>query len=467
MTNFLTRQARPRLIKLISIIALFIFMPFLIYASREIAILITRASGIPASIVVNADRELETLDLSFYHAFTQGGEEKSDMLKPILSSVGALKPAIIRIDHLYDYYDVVGKSGGNLTFSWNRLDEAVNTIISSGAKPLLAISYMPQSLAKDGNIINQPDDWNDWAIVVQKTIEHFSGKSQRNISGIYYEVWNEPDLSQFGSWKYYGEKNYLTLYKYASVGANNASNVNQFYLGGPGTTGLYKEWILALVKSGYRIDFFSWHTFQRDPLKFANDQEDIISWLLPYPKYTLLPILITESGFTGDKSSGYGTLYAAAHTASVIRRLISGGPKYLFSFELKDGPNQQSGDGWGLMTHEYNGSVKKPRYWIYSFIDTMSGKRLSLSGEGTWVTGFASKNNGIIRVLLVNFDVNGTHSETVPVIIGGLTPGSYSYRQKLFLGKDITRTEIISETSLEKQILMPSSGIMLLELTRN
>jgi len=60
---------------------------------------------------------------------------------------------------------------------------------------------MPGVIAKDGNIINPPNDWNEWTLVVQKTIEHYSGKNDRNMNGVYYEVWNEPDLAQFGGWK--------------------------------------------------------------------------------------------------------------------------------------------------------------------------------------------------------------------------------------------------------------------------
>ena len=64
-----------------------------------------------------------------------------------------------------------------------------------------------------------------------QTIEHYGSKT-KNINGIYYEVWNEPDLAQFedGNTE---EKNYLTLYQYASTGARRTQNVNTFYLGGP------------------------------------------------------------------------------------------------------------------------------------------------------------------------------------------------------------------------------------------
>jgi hypothetical protein len=466
MVNFLEKRSSPRVIQIISLLALLVFMPLLIMGVSQITELVTRASGTPASIVINTQSRLEQLDLSFYHAFAQGGEESGDMLASVVPEVRALKPKLIRLDHLYDHYDVVGRDSAGLTFNWSKLDAAVDTILATGAKPVLALSYMPSVIAKDGVIINIPNNWDEWALVVQRTIEHYSGRSAKNISGIYYEVWNEPDLAQFGSWKYGGEKSYITLYRYASIGAKRAQNVNTFYLGGPSTTGLYKNWILALVGSGNRVDFLSWHTYQADPSRYAKDQEDIISWLLPYPNFTLVPKLITEFGFTGDKSNLYGTTYAAAHAAAVIRQLISGGPTYAFSFQPKDGPNQESGNGWGLLTHETNGKRPKPRYHVYSFIDTMAGQRVSLTGEGTWVTGFASTRDNVLRVLLVNFDTRGTKTEKVPVTFGNLEPGQYSYRQRFFLGTDATFQETVTENSLQKEIFMPASSIVILELTK-
>ena len=76
----------------------------------------------------------------------------------------------------------------------------------------------------------------------------------------------------------------------------------------------------------------------------------------------------------------------------------------------------------GLITHDDNGLRKKPRYHIYNFLDAMAGTRLQLSGEGSWVTGFASVRDDISRVLLVNFDANGSHSEQVPVKFTNLAP---------------------------------------------
>ncbi len=465
--SFVMRQASGRTTSVISFLGLIIFLPLFIMAIGSTITILTRASGTPANIVVDTSTRLEPIKTDFYHAFAQGGEEQNDMLQSIAADVKALRPQTIRIDHLYDSYQVVGRDGNGLTFDWTRLDAVVNTILSTGAKPVLALSYMPNVIAKDGVIINPPNDWNEWALVVQKTIEHFSGKGGRNLSGIYYEVWNEPDLAQFGSWKLGGEKNYLTLYRYAAIGANNAQNVNPFLLGGPSTTGLYKNWIIALAESGNRVNFFSWHSYLSDPEQFAADQRNIISWLVQYPSYTLLPKLITEFGFTGSKSNGYGTMYGAAHTAAVIRQLISGGPTYLMSFQLKDGPNQSDGSGWGLITHDDNGLKKKPRYSVYSFIDTMAGTRMQLTGEGSWVTGFATIQNDVMRVFLVNFDSKGSHTEQVPVKFTKLAPGTYKLRERFLFGRDVTKPYTVEEDSLTTDIFMPSQSIGILELTKD
>lgn len=466
MANFLEQNASSKITQLVSVIALLFFLPLFILVTYQTVNLVSRAGGTPASIVVDTKAILEPIKTDFYHAFSQGGEESNDMLASIVPELKALKPKLIRLDHLFDHYDVVGGSSGNLSFNFEKLDAAVNTILATGAKPLLALSFMPANIAQGGSIINPPNNWDDWATVVQKTIEHYSGKSDKNLSSVYYEVWNEPDLAQFGSWKMGGEKNYLTLYHYASVGANRATGVNVFYLGGPSTTGLYKNWITGLVASGNRLDFLSWHSYLPNPKKFGEDQQNVISWLLPYPQATLLPKLITEFGFTGSKSKGYGTTYSAAHTGAVIRQLISGGPLYALSFQPKDGPNQQSGDGWGLVTHDDNGKKQKPRYYIYNFIDAMVGNRIGVSGEGSWVTGFASVKDKTIKLFLVNFDEQGTHTETVPITYTNLEPGTYTYRERFLFGRDVTLTETVSKTTLSKQLFMPASSMAILEITK-
>jgi hypothetical protein len=424
-----------------------------------------RAYGTPANIIVSTTKTLTPFPTGFYHAFAQGGEEKTDMLSPVVSAVQTLKPNYIRIDHIFDSYGVVQKENGILTFDFTKLDRTVDTIRKTGAIPVFSLSYMPPAIAKDGNITNPPNNWNDWTQVVRETIQHYSGSPGKNLTGVYYEVWNEPDLAQFGGWKTYGNKNYLVLYKNAALGADTARNVNTFYFGGPATTALYKDWITPLIKTGYRLDFISWHTYNTDPRHFSDDQHNLSEWLKGYPQVQHIPTLITEFGFTGAKDERFGTTYASAYTAAVIRQLIMEPPKGLFTFELKDGPGA-AGDGWGILPHESVGGDPKPRYQVFSLLDDLSGTMLAVSGEGTWVTALASSRSNTIRTLLVNFHPDGNHSENVPVTFTGLVPGQYAFRQHQLAGVDATIRVTIPAQTWQTHIFMPPNAVTLVSLTR-
>lgn len=469
MSISFTSRVTGKTISTVSFIALVIFLPLLLLAAYQTATIISRATGKPANIIIDASSVTnEKVDPTFFHAFAQGGEEKGNWLAPVQKEVTSLKPKWIRIDHIYDFYDIVKNEGGTITLDFSHLDPVIDTIRATGATPVLSLSYMPAAIAKDGNIINPPTRWDDWALVVQKTIEHISGTSEKNIADVYYEVWNEPDQEQFGGWGLSGEKNYLTLYRYAAQGAAQTKNVKKFSLGGPATTGLYKNWIIKLVESGARLDFLSWHSYLDNPKRYTQDQKNIASWLLSYPEVILLPKLITEAGFTGAKDPRYSLPFAAAFTAAVFRQLATGGPQGLFTFQLKDGPNQEKGDGWGLISHESQGKALKPRYHIFPFLDRMAGNRILLTGEGTWVTGLASKQNQTIRIMLVNFDASGSHTETVPVLITSLPNGTYEYRQQYLQGATPGEAqklmEPVTDGSIKKQLFMPAQSVILIEL---
>ena len=140
----LLRRISPKTTTIVSFIALIIFLPLLLLAVYRTGTLVSRATGTPATIVVNAKAVLpQQVRTDFYHAFAQGGEEANDMLAPVVNQVRLLKPKLIRLDHIYDHYDVVGRQGGALTFDFGKLDIAVNTILATGAKPVLALSYIP------------------------------------------------------------------------------------------------------------------------------------------------------------------------------------------------------------------------------------------------------------------------------------------------------------------------------------
>ncbi len=461
---------KRKLFSLLGLLLLFLLLPFSVYIAQQVQQLFSRATGVPADIVVDTRRILESITPS-WRSFAQGGEESKDMIKDVIPEMSALKPHYIRLDHLYDHYEVVSRTEGELSFNFSQLDTAVASILSTGAKPLLSLSYMPSVIAQDGTITNPPNDWNEWAQVVQKTVEHYSGRNQKNISTIYYEVWNEPDL--FGGWKVYGEKNYGTLYQYAVTGAQRAQNVQPFKIGGPATTALYENWMRALLKyaseNNLRVDFLSWHRYATDPKKFSDDLRTITQWSFDYPAYVATEKLITEWGFDPEINPGYDSSFAAAHTVASVKEMLFG-YTHLFAFEPVDGPDPSGNEywgRWGLITHPSFGKKKKPRYTAFSLLNRMQGNRLLLKGEGTWISGFAAQDDSkVIRLILSNYDSNGSHTETVPVTFANLENGVYQIKQTSIPGQNVTLSETVTERTLKKSYLMPKNSVLLLELIR-
>lgn len=428
----------PLIVGLIGIVVVVVVIP-------EAVKYVSQAVGYPAKLVVDYQGVLGQMPRPWRN-LAQGGEEARDMLASVIPEVRGLRPEYIRLDHIYDAFNVVSKEGGQLSYNWTGLDAAVNSILATGAKPFLALSYMPKAISR-GDIVDLPSDWNDWSRVVQATVEHFSGRSNRNISGVIYEVWNEPDL--FGGFKSWvssnylvpaGEKNYLTLYEYASRGATGARNVNSFELGGPAITALYNDWLTRMInfvdKKNLRLDFFSWHRYNIDLAQFENDVNAAREVADKVPALLGLKFYITEWGHNSENNQGYDSSFSAIQTLAASRVMMAKVQR-AFVFEIKDGPGPSKYWGrWGLLTNDKFGQPeRKPRYYALQLLNNLGPFRISLAGEGSWVKGIASTDdNGDIRLMVVNYDPVGRHGEAVPITFDNLPKFTFKYTRQNFLG---------------------------------
>ncbi len=420
------------------------------------------ALGEEANIQILTATDMGTLEKP-WNNFAQGGERKDWSIIPIRSSVRALSPNYIRIDHLYDFYDIVNKNGSTLTFDFSKLDVMLQEIQSVSATPYLSLSYTPPALAPNGDI-TAPPDWNEWKIVVQKTIEHVSGT--RGISNVYYEVWNEPDL--FGNYKTYGDRNYLSMYKAAAQGAQNARVSTPFKIGGPASTALYKNWFDALLQLSIEeelpLDFFSWHRYSRDINQYRDDVSKVQEWLTNYPQRSSLELHLSEWGHDSNIDSGYDTTFGAIHTMAVATELIGMVDK-AFVFEIQDGNHPEGKIRWGRWGLLDSSGQPKPRYAAMNFLNRLEGNRVPLLGKGSWVKGAASRNGDTINALIINYDANAAHFESVPITWRDIVPGSYVIEQQFF-GGSLSRTTV-STTSAQLQtvIPMPVNSAVFLRLT--
>lgn len=449
---------------ILAIIALFASLFLVNQAVR----FFSKAKGIPANILVDPSINLGPL-IPIWQVLAQGGEEKYPF-DHIIQDITALKPKYIRIDHLYDFYNVVKKENGKLIFHWKQLDKIVNQILQTGALPFFSLSYMPPAIAQNGDITAPPVNWNDWSVVVQETIQHYSGKDQGNLTNVIYEVWNEPDL--FGKWKIGGKSDYRLLYKYAVIGATQAQNTNSFKIGGPAITAPYKTWVDGflefIVENDLRLDFYSWHRYSLQPEKFLEDINKIDTWLFKNAGLTLEKYL-TEWGSLSENSPLHDTDFDAAHLVATVRQLLQR-TDFAFIFEIKDGlsPSKEKYWGrWGILTHEGAGPIeKKPKYYALELLNKMTGNRINLEGEGTWVSGFAAKDSNTIKIILSNLDFAGQHFETVPLTIINLENGNYFCQESPLKGMGKTSTETVSSGTLKKDLLLSPNNIVVVELRK-
>ena len=432
---------------------------------------LSEATGEPANLVVQSQFPLGELPQPWRY-FGQGGEDLSaDMIAPVVNQTKALAPKSIRIDHIFDGYDVVSKNdSGQLNFNWTRLDAIVNSIRQTGAAPMLSLSYMPPAISS-GSIVDPPRDWNDWALVVQRTIEHYSGTL--SIADIAYEVWNEPDL--FGNWKTYGERNYLVMYQYSALGASRAKNVKTFKIGGPATTAPYDNWVDNFLKfvadNNLRIDFYSWHRYAKDPAVYLKDRDLIDGGLQRHLGLAAgLERYVTEWGPNSENDPAYDGMSGAAQLVAMIRVSL-GQIDRMYTFEIVDGKNaegQEFWGRWGLLTHPSAGAKIKPRYQALQFLNKLSGTWLNVTGEGDWVKAIAARRpDNSLAILVVNYDWSGWHREEAPLTISGLTPGTYALSRSLLGGGTVSEAvNVGADGLLTTKIPLLPNNIVLVEITK-
>lgn len=431
---------------------------------REFA---SQASGEPANIIVDTQGIIGPMPRPWRN-LAQGGESHNWRIEPISAQVRALNPEYIRIDHIYTFYDIVQGTPGNITgFDFSKLDVILDDIIATGALPYIALSYMPPAISS-GDIISLPVHWADWQLTVQRTIEHVSGT--RGIQDVYYEVWNEPDL--FGDFRYYGAKNYLTMYTYSARGADAARNVQPFKFGGPGITALYKNWFNAMaehaIQNNLRYDFFSWHRYNHDITKFNEDMQLARQWLAAYPQLEpTVELHITEWGHDSENHSGYDTAYSAAHTVAAAIEMINVVER-AFVFEIQDGEDPEGKEywgRWGMLTAPSHGSKPKPRYFALRMLDRLSDMRLQTTGKGYWVKGQAALSpEGTTELVLANFDRFGRNSENVPVTFENIEPGTYTITREYLNGQRNSVQVATDAAVLQTFVPMSPNTVVFVEL---
>lgn len=452
------------------VLGLLVTLPLTLPLAQNAWRWVTGASYQAAAIVVDVSQPQDPIK-KIWSGVAQGFEKLPEADFRLTATSGLLKSVgtrYVRIDHIYDGFNVVSRVDGRLAYDWSKLDAMVSDITAAGALPYFSVSYMPPAISK-GDILDFPNDWGEWGQVVAATVGHYSRDYKGGLNNVIYEVWNEPDL--FGGWKMGGAKSYVTLYATAASAASRVTGVKPFKIGGPATTGFYPAWVNGFydkLDSTVRIDFFSWHRYSANVDDFVRDAKTAKS-MMETRIARAQDLYISEWGVNPERSAAYDGRWAAAHYLAVNTALSDTNIDLALAFEVMDGApgDKQLHGGWGMLTNpKYGAIVKKPRFKAWEMISKLDGARLPTIGNGTYVTALSAYDGtGAIRVLVTNYDASGKHDELFPLTVVGITDGIYNVREEYLSGR-VLNTEVNVGGSMRREISLNASDAVLLTVTK-
>ena len=377
-----------------------------------------------------------THDRRLVLGLAQGGESTDpDFLSNVIPQARELQPAFIRVDNVFNHYDVVSRDGeGHLQYHFGDLDRVIDNIRAVGAQPYICLSYTPAVLSPGGQGIDPPASLDEWRELVTQTVQHFNGA--RGLGIKYWEVWNEPNLDNAWTGSY---EDYLRLYDASRDGLVAVDP--HAAIGGPTVSTLdvtAPDWLMGWEETQgapARVDFVSWHAYGHTPDQLAAEVASVREVVAKHPAFHPELIISEFSVATGGpndtsqggRSDGSG---AGAYALSALAALERAGLDKALMFELKDGagPSRYWGR-WGLLT---NDGQAKPAYYAIDAYQHMQTGLLPVgltTAPGSGVDLLASRDPaGTVRLLLWNAGVvaHRAHIELPPAL------ASRSFRVTLF-----------------------------------
>ncbi len=350
-------------------------------------------------------------------------------------ALAAIGVEMLRLDHVTDeaFYRVVWRTAdGTLQYDFSRLDRVVVTMLQSGIEPVMALSYRPATLEPGGDATVPPTDLSEWGEVVRTFVGHYR---DLGYSGLYWEVWNEPDLEFF----FKGDAHqYVELYVATSQAVKEADPTAR--VGGAADSSVDSPGGKLRPLLGHigahpevPLDFVSYHDYS-DPdgdgqPPFTLDWDaDVIATMVAevglepreifVTEYNLTPALATGAGAPTDTHVG-----AAALAVKMFTLLEYPQISRAFHFSPIEGfrPAEVFSGDLGLLTVNYH---RKAAYNLFQMIAWLGDRQVAVGVEGENTEGFASyalatrdSTSQSVAVLIWNYWDRG---RTVDLSVSGL-----------------------------------------------
>lgn len=323
--------------------------------------------------------------------------------------------------------DMIGNRVKNFTY----VDEAIDFIVSAGAKPMVELSNMPRLLARSTSIpsmragvVSYPESLEAWKDLIRSLLEHLVERHGRDrVRQWLFAPWLIPEYMNFGVCT---EAEYEEIYTctYETI----KSVCGNFLVCGPGTTDCRKylpQFLAMCRRRGCMPDIISFRSFagvnpeeeegglnlivgnESFPMAVSRD-EDILFHLTEEARGILkqagagaLPLVVEEwSSTIWQRDLCNDTCYKSAYLFKNVlenNAHLSGMGYFALNDRLDEIPPvpQMFCGGFGLFTKN---SVKKSAYRAMELLAQM-GDRLVEKGNGY----FISQRDEEIQIFLYNY----------------------------------------------------------------
>lgn len=306
-------------------------------------------------------------------------------------------------------------------YSFFNADQIVDFLLSIGVRPFVELSFMPETLASGsetvfryrGNV-TPPRDFGQWATLIDRLVRHWVDRyGIDEVRRWYFEVWNEPNLTQFWTGS---QEDYFTLYR-RTVDAIKKVDA-ALRVGGPATA--QGAWITEFLEFCHRhdlpADFVSTHYYPTDAFgeigadtetQLANAPRDVMRQQAAQARRQAgsRPLYYTEWNVSSNpRDLRHDQPFAAAYVARILMNvtdMVQGYSFWTFSdiFAENYFPSVPFHGGFGLLTLH---AIPKPVYRAFELLHRLGTARLDVQGAHETVDAWVVRKERSATVLIIN-----------------------------------------------------------------
>jgi xylan 1,4-beta-xylosidase len=323
---------------------------------------------------------------------------------------------------LCDDMGTLVSEGDKLFYSFFNADQIIDFLLSIGMKPFVELSFMPSTLASgDQQVfhyranVTPPRDPAQWAVLIRKLVSHWVDRyGVDEVREWFFEVWNEPNLTAFGSAKL---EDYFTLYRYTVEAIKGVDQLLK--VGGPVTAAnAWIEEFLAFCKANdLPADFVSTHHYPTD--SFGKPGDDTEAQLAASTRSILreeartarakvgdLPLYYTEwCTSSNPRDAMHDDPYAAAFIIKTVLEangLVQCYSYWTFSdiFEENYFPSIPFQGGFGLQTIH---GIAKPAHRGFQLLHALGTEMIPVNGAHETVDAWFIRGDQKSVLMMTNF----------------------------------------------------------------